>query len=880
MILRPGAQFGRYEIVALLGAGGMGQVYRARDPSLNRHVAVKVIAEAYAQNPSFRDRFRREARTLAALSHPNIATIYSVEEADGILALTMELVEGHNLSDVVRPGGIATDRLLRYGIQIAEAIAAAHDRGITHRDLKPANVIVSPDGRVKVLDFGLARLAVTGGPLDAETSPPVSEITAEGHIVGTPSYMSPEQAEGKTLDSRSDIFTLGILLYELATGIRPFKGDSVLTILSSIVRDTPPAPMDLNPSLPKALSRVIRRCLEKDPENRYQSAKDLRSDLRDLLQEITSGDVSAPVPVAVRRRRSRWIIAAAIAAPIFAVAGWLARAWLAGPPAALVPERVVQLTTDPGIEASPSLSPDGRWIAFSRRNEGRVDVYLQAVGGEKAINLTADVEGGADQPAFSSDGEQIAFASPEAGGLFVMGRTGELVRRVTDTGFNPAWSRDGGSLVYSSDAAGDFPSAHPGGAEVSTVNLRTGEKRRLEATDGLQPVWSPDDKWIAYWGVDPATRQRDLWTIPAGGGTPTRVTNDAAVDGSPAWSPTADYLYFSSDRGGTTNLWRIRIDKKTGGARGEAEPVTAPTNVAVHPTISADGKRLAYASYSWATTVFTLGFDPARLEVLGRQRTVVAGGLHLWSGARVSADGSQIALVRWGHQHDLFVARADGSGLRRLTNDGQGVRCPDWSPDGKHIAFGRTVQTDGSLVVIEVETGKMTPAKGLPQGVVGCPSWSPDGSKIATTLGGHERGAYVLPWKQPGFGSGLERIPAPSEFAPRSWSADGQSLAGTIGTRLAVFSFPSRSHRLVTDHVAIAASYTAWLPGGRYVLFQGRSYTDLLIADISTQTVKRVFSVAPQLIRGASLTRDGTQLIVSAGSEEGDIWLANLPEAR
>jgi len=185
VILRPGTQFGRYEIVALLGAGGMGQVYRARDPSLNRQVAVKVIGEAFALNPSFRDRFRREARTLAALSHPNIATIYSVEESEGILALTMELVEGQNLADLVRPGGIATDRLLRYGIQIAEAIAAAHDRGITHRDLKPANVIVSSDGRVKVLDFGLARLANASGPLDSGTSPPISEITVEGHIVGT-----------------------------------------------------------------------------------------------------------------------------------------------------------------------------------------------------------------------------------------------------------------------------------------------------------------------------------------------------------------------------------------------------------------------------------------------------------------------------------------------------------------------------------------------------------------------------------------------------------------------------------------------------------------------------------------------------------------------
>jgi Tol biopolymer transport system component len=642
--------------------------------------------------------------------------------------------------------------------------------------------------------------------------------------------------------------------------------------------------MDLNPGLPRALSRIIRRCLEKDPENRYQSAKDLRSDLRDLLQDLSSGDVATPVRAPVRRRRrAGLLIAAAVAGALFALAGWLARPYFAGAPPDVVPDRVVRLTTDPGIEASPSLSPDGRWIAFSRRNEGRSDVYLQAVGGEKAINLTAEVEGGADQPAFSSDGERIAFATPITGGLFVMGRTGELVRRVSDSGFNPAWSPDGESLVFSSRATGDFPTAHPGGAELWTVSLRNGQKRRLETQDALQPVWSPNGNWIAYWGVDPATRQRDLWVIPARGGTPTRITSDEAADGSPAWSPAGDFLFFSSDRGGTTNLWKLPIDPATGGPRGEIEPVIVPATVAVHPSIAADGKRLAYASYTWAATVYTVGFDPATLETQGPQRTVIAGGLHLWSGARVSADGTQIALVRWGHQHDLFVVRSDGSGLRRLTDDGQGVRCPDWSPDGRHIAFGRTVQTDGSLVVIEVETGKMTPALGLPKGVVGCPSWSPDGSRIVTTLGGGDPGAYVLRWGPSGFSTVAERLPAAreGEFAPRSWSPDGQSLAGTIGSRLTIFSLSNKTYRIVTDAgVTALASYTAWLPDGRHVLFQGRTLTDLWIADLSARTVKRVLSVAPQLIRGASITRDGTRLVVSAGQEEGDIWMANLLESR
>ena len=228
-----GAQLGRYEILGQLGAGGMGEVYRARDPDLDRLVALKVISDQFALNPTWRERFRREARVLAALTHPNIAVIYGVEEDANVLLLTMELVEGQSLVDLVRAGGMPVERLLKIATQIADALAAAHASRITHRDLKPGNVIVSVDGRVKVLDFGLAKLAQPHEGSDATTIPPPRDLTEEGHVVGTASYMSPEQAEGKAIDYRSDIFSFGIVLYELATGERPFKGQSVLSILSS-----------------------------------------------------------------------------------------------------------------------------------------------------------------------------------------------------------------------------------------------------------------------------------------------------------------------------------------------------------------------------------------------------------------------------------------------------------------------------------------------------------------------------------------------------------------------------------------------------------------------------------------------------------------------
>jgi serine/threonine protein kinase len=301
-MLAAGTRLGAYEILGQLGAGGMGEVYRARDSRLHRDVALKVLPDFAATDPERRERFRREALAVAALNHPHIVTIYSVEDADTSLFLSMELVEGRSLADVLPPGGMALDRVLTIGIAVAEAVSAAHQKGITHRDLKPANVMLGEGeqaGRIKVLDFGLAKFArqevvapATLLPTEATTGP---SATAEGRILGTVAYMSPEQAEGRPIDARSDLFSLGVVLYEMATGQRPFTGDTNLSILTSILRDTPRPVTELNPALPRDLGRIIRRALAKDPERRYQSAKDLRNDLEDLKASLDSGELMAPV---------------------------------------------------------------------------------------------------------------------------------------------------------------------------------------------------------------------------------------------------------------------------------------------------------------------------------------------------------------------------------------------------------------------------------------------------------------------------------------------------------------------------------------------------------------------------------------------------------
>jgi protein kinase-like protein/WD40 repeat protein len=361
-------------------------------------------------------RFESEARAIAALNHPNIVTVHSVETLDGLPVLTMELVEGRTLADLIPKQGLALDKFLQIAVPLADAISAAHEKGITHRDLKPTNVMVTPEGRVKVLDFGLAKLRgdTTAAQLAGD---PTRELTTAGHIVGTVAYMPPEQAEARAVDDRSDIFSLGIVLYEMATGQRPFKGDANVSVLASIVRDTPRPIADVRPDLPSDLVKIVRKALAKDPERRYQSAKDLRNDLDIVREDAASGELALPAQAAPTRgnRAARvWFAAAAVLGAL-ATAVFL-RTRLAEPHSgASVEATFTQLTFQPGMERFPSLSPDGKWIVYSAAGEGDEDIYLQSVGGQNAIDLTKDSRASDTQPVFSPDGERIAFRSEREG---------------------------------------------------------------------------------------------------------------------------------------------------------------------------------------------------------------------------------------------------------------------------------------------------------------------------------------------------------------------------------------------------------------------------------------------------------------------------------
>jgi len=448
-----------------------------------------------------------------------------------------------------------------------------------------------------LLDFGLARPALAG----INTATVTSALTAAGAIVGTFHYMSPEQVEGREVDARTDIWSLGATLYEMASGARAFDGSSAASLMSAVLRDEPRPMTELAPLTPPAFERLVNQCLAKDPDDRWQSAGDVKRELEWIAGGTAArSSISEPAAAEPAVRSRRAIAGAAVAAALVvtaAVAWWFGRQ-------SNVPEapwsEFTQLTDASGVETGPSLSPDGGSFAYSSTARGSSDIYVQRVGGRNPVLVAGDPARDEVWPAFSPDGKQIAFSLSGTGGIFVVGATGESVRRVTDVGSNPAWSPDAQRIAFCMEEV-RTPYNTFSDSTLWTVDLSGGAPVKLEvglelADDGLfQPDWSPSGQRIAFWTNTHG--QRDLGTIAAAGGAAVMLTADAAVDWTPVWSPDGRFLYFASDRGGSIGIWRIPVDETSGSATGSPEPIASGVDVAMDlPHLSADGTSLVFRS--------------------------------------------------------------------------------------------------------------------------------------------------------------------------------------------------------------------------------------------------------------------------------------------
>lgn len=886
MTIAAGTRLGAYEILAPLGAGGMGEVYRARDTKLEREVAIKVLPEKLAQDAGALERFEREAKAVAALSHPNILGIYELGKDGGATYAVTELLTGETLRERLAEGALPQRKALALGLQIAHGLAAAHEKGIVHRDLKPENIFLTSDGRAKILDFGLAKVASKF--LEDTQSPTVAASTEPGTVMGTVGYMSPEQVRGRPADARTDIFSFGAVLYEMLSGERAFRGDSAAETMAAIAQKDPPKLSEEN-AFPPPVERVLRHCLEKRPEERFDTAHDLAFALEGILDVATKSGAEKRLELAGATSRGR-VVAALLMVALAAAGFFLGRSSRKGaaPGASLAqPVRFTRLTDTPGVESTPSLSPDGKSVVYVGDAGSRLGLYLLRVGGRNPVPLTPDSQADDWQPAFSPDGERIVFRSErEGGGIFVMGSTGESVKRVTDFGFNPSWSPDGKEIVVANGAF-LFPSDRGGGIRgLTAVNVDTGKRREVStAGDCMQPAWSPHGKRIAYWGLRGSSGQRDLWTVAADSSevnTPgVEVTNDAPLDWSPTWSPDGKYLYFSSNRGGTMNLWRVAIDESTGRVLGKPEPITTPSLFAGEMSFSRDGTKMAYASLDWRSSLVKMAFDPKTEALLGSPIPIFKSTQPIRD-HQLSRDGQWIAFMQTGGQEDLFVMRTDGSQFRRLTDDAFRDRGPSWSPDGKTIAFYSDRGGGYELWMIRPDGSGLEKLTGS-QKSLNFPVWSPDGRQIASAL---IPGGWVLVDIASGASPHPQQLmPAMSDpdvgFWPFSWSPDGRRIAGTViqsnGTirALAIYTLASQKYEVMDSGRGNQWRSPLWLADSRRLLVRDR--WSISVFDPSTEKTHRLISVGGYGI-GLSfgISADNRWITYSETGTEGDIWLADL----
>jgi Tol biopolymer transport system component len=885
-----GTRLGPYEITAKLGEGGMGQVWRARDSHLGREVALKVLPEGFTRDPERLQRFEREAKLLAQLNHPNIAHVYGLETSGDTRALVMELVDGPTLAERLANGALPLDESLSIARQIADALEEAHEKGIVHRDLKPQNVKASIEGKVKVLDFGLAKAMEASGGISTASqlahSPTITfGATVEGVILGTAAYMAPEQAAGKPVDKRADIWAFGVVVYEMLTGRTLFAADSVPETLAAVLR----ADIDLAalpPATPPAVRRMLRRCLERQPRARLRDIGDARMVLDEVLsgrfeEAATTSAVAAPAAAPARRMRwLPWATGFALGALALAVADRTLLAPEPAPPPALVP------LTYSGFDSEPTISPDGKTVAFASIRDGRSRIWIKqlATGEEVALTDGTDVS-----PKFSPDGSSLLFLRAEAAGfeLHRVPSVGGASRRLAREVLGAAWSPDGrrlavtrpapesaGTRIFVVPAEGgderqiaDLPSVavytldwspdgrrlalriagtqnFAGFAELRTMDVESGETTTLlklpGGTIGASIVWNDERSLLFALGHSQASRgpfrltkveleggrQRDLMSLTSipsaldvagpgkivldgvsprsnlrayalderGAHVDRWLSRGASVDRQPTFSRDGEWLAFTSDRGGSLDIWAMST------ATGAVRRLTHDRADDWDPYYSPDGRHL------------------------------------LWSSNR-------------GGNFEIWIAEADGGGARQLSRDGVDAENPTMTPDGQWVVYSSSRPGAAGIWKMRADGSD---ARQVASGSLTIPEVSPDGRWVSAS----DTSTYAL-----------ERT------VMRIFDLEAGDEVASVG-------MPSGT--IAAGLFGVVAGRSRWLPGSRTVVFVAVSPEDLRLYGLYAQPIEAGRDTDAQRrkladgelgapIETFAISPDGRRLVVGVLEQRSDL---------